>query len=87
MKYKVELWCDVVKKDEFESDNFKIAKDNYLTCRKEYDDNYMGCTEFKVDDVSMSLEWKYEHLLGLDFNKILAEQKKVTAEILKDLKK
>ena len=41
----------------------------------------MGSTDFLIDNISMSIEWKYEYLLGLDFKKLREEEnKKILAQ-------
>ncbi|WHH59141.1 hypothetical protein [Petroclostridium sp. X23] len=85
MKYKIELWKEMVKQEEFETDHFEEAKQQYIEWRTEYDESVLGSTDFQIDGVSMNLEWKYEHLLGLNFNEIVEEQKKKINEMLKEI--
>lgn len=87
MKYKLELWNNMERKNIFETNDFDAAKEQFLNWRKEYDENMEGVTDFQIDGQSMSLEWKYEHLLGLDFKKIIEEQQKKVQEILNDIHK
>jgi len=78
--YKVELWCDMFKIKEFETEDFDVAKKCYIEFSK-----MMGATIFYIDGKGMSIEWMYENLLNLDYRKIEAEHIAKIEEIKRKL--